>query len=167
MDKLDFSIDIIIKYYTQITLFASPVLWLLLGKMRFIWLFGGAQSKRLHDQKLQNRAARIILNAKKWRIHALIYDYSKNRTRAVKHQTRPWFMCYACTPRLYHWALLYLEEARQSFFSQTVEAKNMADFCRIWRHLTPFLWQRLKVVTASQAQFWARGCSHTPLDLFK
>ena len=66
-----------------------------------------------------------------------------------------------------HWALLYLEEARQSFFSQTVEAKNMADFCRIWRHLTPFLWQRLKVVTASQAQFWARGCYDTPLDFLK
>ena len=34
----------------------------------------------------------------------------------------------------------------------------------IWRHLTPYLWQRLKVVTASQAQFWARGSFHTPLD---
>ena len=31
-------------------------------------------------------------------------------------------MCYN------HWALLYLEKARQSFFSQTAEAKNMADF---------------------------------------
>ena len=30
--------------------------------------------------------------------------------------------------------------------------------------LTPYLWQRLKVVTASQAQFWARGGFHSPLD---
>ena len=60
-------------------------------------------------------------------------------------------------------SFIYLEKARQSFFSQTVEAKNMADFWRIWRHLTPFLWQRLKVVTASQAQFWARGSFRTPL----
>ena len=48
----------------------------------------------------------------------------------------------------------------------------MADFWRIItpfdaisRHLTPYLWQRLKVVTASQAQFWARGGFHTPLDV--
>ena len=48
----------------------------------------------------------------------------------------------------------------------------MADFWRIItpfdaisRHLTPYLWQRLKVVTAGQAQFWARGGFHTPLDL--
>ena len=64
-------------------------------------------------------------------------------------------------------SFIYLEKARQSFFSQTVEAKNMADFWRIWRHLTPFLWQRLKVVTASQAQFWARGSFRTPLVLIR
>ena len=73
---------------------------------------------------------------------------------------------------LYHWVILYLERARQSLFSQAVEAKNMADFWRIItpfdaisRHLTPYLWQRLKVVTASQAQFWACGGFHTPLDV--
>ena len=66
-----------------------------------------------------------------------------------------------------HWALLYLEEARQSFFSQTVEAKNMAAFWWIWRHFTQYPWQRLMVVTASQAQFWARGCFDTPLDFLK
>ena len=32
-------------------------------------------------------------------------------------------------------SFIYLEKARQSFFSQTVEAKNMADF---WRIMTPF-----------------------------
>ena len=64
-------------------------------------------------------------------------------------------------------SFIYLEKARQSFFSQTVEAKNMADFWRIWRHLTPFLWQRLKVVTANQAQFWARGIFRTPLVLIR
>ena len=54
-----------------------------------------------------------------------------------------------------HWALLYLEKARQSFFSQTAEAKNMADFLWIWRHFTPYPWQRLMLAPASQAQFWA------------
>ena len=63
--------------------------------------------------------------------------------------------------------LYYIWRKHANLFSVTVEAKNMADFCRIWRHSTPFLWQRLKVVTASQAQFWARGSSHTPLDLLK
>ena len=74
-------------------------------------------------------------------------------------------------PFTIHWVLLHLERARQSLFSQAVEAKNMADFWRIItpfdaisRHLTPYLWLRLKVVTASQAQFWARGSFHTPLD---
>ena len=59
-----------------------------------------------------------------------------------------------------HWALLDLEKARQSLFSRAAEAKKIADFWRIItpfdaisRHLTPYLWQRLKVVTASQAQF--------------
>ena len=41
---------------------------------------------------------------------------------------------------------------------------NHTPFDAISRHLTPYLWQRLKVVTASQAQFWARGSFHTPLD---
>ena len=36
---------------------------------------------------------------------------------------------------LYSLSFIYLEKARQSFFSQTVEAKNMADF---WRIMTPF-----------------------------
>ena len=35
----------------------------------------------------------------------------------------------------YPLSFIYLEKARQSFFSQTVEAKNMADF---WRIMTPF-----------------------------
>ena len=58
-------------------------------------------------------------------------------------------------------SFIYLEKARQSFFSQTVEAKNMADFWRIWRHPTPYLGQRLMVATASQAQFWARYSFHS------
>ena len=57
-------------------------------------------------------------------------------------------------PQVFHWALLYLEKARQSFFSQTAEAKNIADFWWIWRRFTPYPWQRLMLVTASQAQFW-------------
>ena len=63
-------------------------------------------------------------------------------------------------------SFIYLEKARQSFFSQTVEAKNMADFWWIWRHPTPYLWQRLMVATASQAQFWARYRFHSPLVFF-
>ena len=43
----------------------------------------------------------------------------------------------------------------------------LTNYDAIWRNLTPFLWQRLKVVTASQAQYWARGCFHTPLDFLK
>ena len=54
-----------------------------------------------------------------------------------------------------HWALLHLEKARQSFFSQTAEAKNMADFWWIWGHFTPYPWQRLMLAPSSQAQFWA------------
>ena len=57
-------------------------------------------------------------------------------------------------PQVFHWALLYLEKARQSFFSQTAEAKNMADFWWLWCHFTPYPWQRLMLVTASQAQIW-------------
>ena len=47
-------------------------------------------------------------------------------------------------------------------YGQTVEAKNMADFWLIWRHFTQYPWQPLMVVTASQAQFWARGCFAPP-----
>ena len=43
----------------------------------------------------------------------------------------------------------------------------LTNYDAIWRNLTSFLWQRLKVVTASQAQYWARGCFHTPLDFLK
>ena len=63
---------------------------------------------------------------------------------------------------------LYISgESTPIFFSQTVEAKNMADFWRIWRHPTPYLWQLLKVATASQTQFWARYSFYSPLDFFK
>ena len=48
----------------------------------------------------------------------LRYEYkSKTRVR-IKHLVN----------RLASLSFIYLEKARQSFFSQTVEAKNMADF---------------------------------------
>ena len=42
----------------------------------------------------------------------------------------------------------------------------LTNYDAIWR-LTSFLWQRLKVVTASQAQYWARGCFHSSLNFLK
>ena len=48
---------------------------------------------------------------------------------------------------------------------QIYYSSMITPFDAISRHLTPYLWQRLKVVTASQAQFWARGGFHTPLDV--
>ena len=43
----------------------------------------------------------------------------------------------------------------------------LTNYDAIWRNLTSFLWQRLKVVTASQAQYWARGCFTPPWIFWK
>ena len=43
----------------------------------------------------------------------------------------------------------------------------LTNYDAIWRNLTSFLWQRLKVVTASQAQYWARGYFTPPWIFWK
>ena len=69
-----------------------------------------------------------------------------------------------------HWALyIWRKHANLSSVKQ-LKPKTWRISDELWRHftnLTSFLWQRLKVVTASQAQYWARGCFHTPLDFLK
>ena len=50
------------------------------------------------------------------------------------------------------------------YISGEKHKKNMADF--ILTNLTPFLWQRLMEVTASEAEFRARGSFRTPPPVF-
>ena len=59
------------------------------------------------------------------------------------------------------------KQKRGEFITPPRPTGRRSNYDAIWRNLTSFLWQRLKVVTASQAQYWARGCFHTPLDFFK
>ena len=64
--------------------------------------------------------------------------------------------------RFVHWALyIWRKHANLSSVKQ-LKPKTWRIFWRNWRHLTPYLWQRLMVATASQAQFWARYSFYTP-----
>ena len=67
---------------------------------------------------------------------------------------------YVCTTELYY---IWRKHANLSSAKQ-LKPKRWRISDESSRHLTPYLWQRLKVVTPSQAQFWARSGFHTPLE---
>ena len=69
-----------------------------------------------------------------------------------------------------HWALyIWRKHANLSSVKQ-LKQKTWRISDELWRHLTQltsFLWQRLKVVTASQAQYWARAVFTPPWIFWK
>ena len=107
--------------------------------MGCIWLFGEAQAKRL--QKLQNRAARIIFNAKKWRSQTPIYDHSRNAGGETPNQGRQ---------KIDNWGadihIFVFTDCKNNRFQK----KLMTQYTNIW-------------ISAPQLSIFCRSCTkHAP-----